>query len=1501
MGDENRPEATTAQTLRVSAEAFQDAIIGKRLPGWLRNVPADHMPALSQALSKSLAYRHQLEVMLAGIKGVDAFVASALNDALSERYGAGYNVRRLMFLQGIREPVIGAQPTGSHLTQVDYQEAPLLEIALRNFTAAQARPGGQPRGNRLLITQPVPPAVPTAWEFAALCRELDLGERYQRHLDAVFKAPGVDALLNDAYRHAMLVDAYRARFDNLLADNELTLVVDMCVEGQLGWLAGDRVVPKLLELLGCRLEQIVVLDVINQGPLLNSTSQVLLYVPGDPHGAWSTFPSLRHLANELGRRLRDKPYQQFFSRFVRRRDSQNFFSIVIPAYEDLAIWANISLNERLHAYPLRLFDSLATARVRQIKDDAALIAMPVAQLDRDLQQAHDERLAAEGWALLTIAGFFVPAIGLALLTVTAWELLGEVYHGIEDWHHGQTREALDHLSNVATDLAFVAATAAGAATARRLWRRSARVDDLLPARLEDGSTKLWQQDLTRFRSQPPDSRMADAQGIVRLNGQAWIEMDGHHYSVVQRAADQQWQLRPRGGHGPELQNNGAGAWRLWSEQPTHWHDTHLMFRRLGRRFGELADEQITLVLSFHELDADHLRALHVYGRHAPACLLDSVQRCALDSRIRGLIGELRAGRVVEDFTVLEQARSLPGAAGLSDQDLAEECWRQRRLLLQRLYDATQDSDTSSTAALRRLFPSVHRLAAQEVLDGASGADRQRLLESGRIPLRMAEAARSSSRVIRLARVYEALFLDMPQNADVAKVSLSLLRHLPGARQLMRWRLFEGYSNGPLLLSTHEGEPVFDLVHLNGQFGLLDEQGRTVGESGELFEVMTRAWTPAQRSDMHLGEPFAMRLRERLAREALQRREDVGQLLNPSLRGGVFRPPQRLADSRLGYPLGGSRLSRQRHPVRSSLVMLRELFPTFSDEQAAVWFERVRRSGHQVDVVLAGLRAELVELTSSLDRWVLASAADEGADRTFVRQGLLNCWQQRQSATPYDDRQPADNFHMILYGALSGGLPEIPARVTFDHVAYLALLRMDLQSVPSSFLLAFRRLHTLDLGDNRLTQLPVYLLQMPHLRSLTLTNNQITLDRTQAVTLASCEGLEYLDLSHNPLGRPFSLHGLSRLRWLNLRDTRITRVPTGLMVRPNLYYVDLRDNRISQLPQQFYQLHVMYRRRVRLAGNPLTQLERERLRIAFIAPDTLLDDAAAVEQVNNARALWGDAVGAEQRGEFVIRWGALPQGPRSARFYRVLTQLLQSEDFRQQPRALALRVLALLQAMADDSALSDELFSVSNDEWQCQDGATWCLSNLELKVLVWKALHQTEDNSQQALLDLGRRLWRLDEVDRLAVQDIQARQGNPDESEIGLAYRLGLRDPLNLPLEVGNMNFRQVAGVDDARIELACMRILEAETQERVARSLVERGFWQAHLERTYPEDFATVDKPFHEQLEAVLDDPALNDETKRGQAQDIKNQQQSARRKLMLERTLRALETVAEDPPINVR
>lgn len=278
----------------------------------------------------------------------------------------------------------------------------------------------------------------------------------------------------------------------------------------------------------------------------------------------------------------------------------------------------------------------------------------------------------------------------------------------------------------------------------------------------------------------------------------------------------------------------------------------------------------------------------------------------------------------------------------------------------------------------------------------------------------------------------------------------------------------------------------------------------------------------------------------LGREAVRHRDQISRLLGV-VSPRAFRAPMRLADGRLGYPLGGAGVSGFASRGNGFRAELRDIFPWLSDEQIDTLVDDARRSGRQLRGLLRDLSTEFTVLRNTLETWVAQEQSDVREDRDALRQTLFNCW--RRSVGVGDLHIDAqENLHVMYCNFRSGGLPSLPAQVTFRGVSSLSLLHLDLMEIPDSFLLAFPNLRTLDLGGNLLTRLPQPLLQFTQLRHLSLTNNRIGLNLQQAATLACCTGLESLDLSHNPLRWGFTLAGLAELRWLSLRDTQITQLP-----------------------------------------------------------------------------------------------------------------------------------------------------------------------------------------------------------------------------------------------------------------------------------------------------------------------------------------------------------------------
>ena len=1448
------------------AQACQDQYIAQRLPTWMMRLSVAEFTLLTEALTQLLACREGLSAALAQLSNLDAFTQTLLQEALGAH--GELDADRLYF----RQWYTFTSPTVSYVTSrlpvvgSDYYELPLLEAALGNFTADQLRE--QPRGNCLVDEHGVKRSELSAPAFAKMCRALDLGQKYQAHLDAVLQ-PEVRGLLARRERYSMLVDALQARAQDVLSAGQLQWVVEFCLQGTLGKLEGAPVHIRQLRVLGCSLQQIVVLDVIDEGLLYNTSKLVLVYVPGDPHGPWSVRSDLEDYARRvLGNRLREEGYRRFFNRFVRRRDSQRFFSAVSERLDDVSDWATRDLDEQTCAYRLPLFEHIADDWVARIKDDAAIIAPPVAMLDREVQAAHNRRLRAEGWTLAGIAGYFVPGIGAVLLGVMAWELLEQTFQAVGDWQDNERNAALAHLLNVGKGLLAVGATVAVVATVRRAC---IEVDKLVPAQLASGEEKLWNADLVPYRGEaPPDAAVLDREGVHQLGERRWISMDGHWYEVSWRDADEQWQLLPYQGYAPPLRHNGAGAWRLWCEQPAEWDDTRQLFRRLGRPLSDLDDAQIDQSLAIHGLDDQHLRAWHVYGRAPEAVLVDTVYRVLLAGRIRTLVNQLREGVATADAQLLERVINLPQAAGMQGAALADVAWAGRRELFQELYEE-QNPDTPTGRSLRRDFASLHRLAADEVLRDASEDDLQQLRETGRVPLFMAEAARLQVARIRIARVYEALSIDTPQNLDLARVVLNLLGHVRGA-QGPGWRLFDGDASEPLLTIEGTGQ-TFDLLHQHGVFRLRDPARPSVSQAGELFETLAAAYDHPSQAAIGQGHAFVPALRQTLANVATGQRQAVVSLLRLERPSGSFFAPQRLDDGRIGYPLAGGRLwaALGLSRPRASQARLRDLYPAFSDEQIGRWLAQDNAQAR-----LRTLEQQFALLNTHLNRWVRnAFPTPELAARREFRKGLTDCW--RLLVPELQDSAAVQRGRFMLTQTRSRlqQLPVLPAQITFPHVSILALRSMRLERIPDEFLRAFPNLRNLEITHCRLRRLPLPMMLTQRLEVLDLSGNQIVLDESQALILAACRSLVYLNLSDNPLGRAFSVFAMTELHALHLSGTQMPELPYGVLEVPDLQTLDLSDNSISALPDGFYRSQLWRAGRVGLSGNLLAATPE-----GFSAWHWL--EASRVPY----RLRFLDVSAAERRDEMAMLWVHLEADEQSADFFNTLSVLTASGAFKFSSTACALasRVFDMFQAMNEDDALKREVFehAAATD---CQDNATARFADLELRMMIWRAQRGgVAQQPERALLCLGGRLWRLALLDQIAAEHAQ-RQGAGNESiEFALAYRIALRRALDLPGQPDEMLYPGIAALSKQDIRVARDMVLAAQTREGVAHYLSRQWFWQDYLRKRFPVRLQ-VPHHMHDELERLMALGGREEEIARLQ---ISNQQRE--HAVLLQLTLEALD-----------
>lgn len=1454
-------------------QGYQDGVIVRALPAWMRNLSAagaGQQPALSpiqltalvRALKTGLQCKQRLSLDLRDIQGIEQYCRPLLQRALRDDFSVLVDcstlyLRHHYFTIAPRPDwALGRLPQQQ---QNDF-DIPLVTAALANFTEHEAQGRGLSRKDRVVAGDGATVAGMTAAAFAGCCRNLDLGARYQEHLQAALDAPAertpsghtVASSLAALLASSMLVDACRARNDGTLTAEELELVVGLCHHGRLGALGTRAVHARQLTAYACTLEQILVLDITDDFIGFKSSARVLVYIPDDPVSPWNVATDLdAFIRSTLGKRLAKQPYQRFFRRFIRRRDRQAFFAQVAGALKDVADWATRDMDQHLSDYPQPLFAHLAQAWVDQVKDDAAFIAVPVKDIDARVEQQRHNRLVNSAWMTAGVMGLFVPQLNAVLLGIAAWGLLEDVFHAVGAWREGDARAALDHVLDVFTQLVELGVTAVVMRTVSRAWQR---VDPMVVARLEDGSEKLWQFDLAPFRSAaPPVQALADAAGVYRQGERCWVNMEGSFFEVLQRP-DDLWQIKPVDGYGPLLRHNASGAWRVWCEQPVEWDDTYKMFQRLGGPFTELAPVQIDHVLAIHDMTAEHLRGLHVCSGAPHACLVDTVNRVAVMNRIQALISQLRSTQTVRDSALLNRVRQGAETEALSDAELADRVWGTRHALLLQLYYERYPV-TPATYELQRDFESLHRLAAEELL----GATDQRL----------AYHAADLARHIRCVRAHEALLFDLPQDLNLARVVLAGMSQLPGAAAGPGWQLFDGDAGQPLA-STEGGAGLLRLRFQGGAFYLNEQHG-----PGDLFDLVATGYSDEAHAAMGIGQPFAAQLRARLAEHVARGQLVIANVLGIRRPTGFFLPPQRFGQGLTGYPLSGCRScigarGARRRPAGLA-AQLRDLYPGFGEQQVDDWLTRARASQLDPTMMLVDLEQQLRMLTRQLRSWQRSTARiwAWNARRQFAVT-LEHCWRR---LGPRSSGEGRVSFELSSYTSNLDELPAIPQQVDFAHVSRINLRNLQLRRVPEDFLHVFARLTVLCVTNCRLRSLPLFRELASQLEVLDVSGNQISLDGRATDLLARSRSLVYLNLSHNPLRLAFSIVEMQSLRTLMLGNTQLTEVPGGLLQAARLRTLDLADNAIRTLPFGFYRSILWLDGRVRLSGNPLQGVRDQWHELNDDPVPTMLR--------------WLDLVTSSERDRLADAWGTLEARAGSQDFFHLLKRLTTSADFRQAftSRYLALRVQRMLMYLVKRPELQAEVFRHALSEY-CEDNATLRFSDLEIRVKVWKAQNEhSVVDTEQALLSIGAQCWRLAALDSLAALHA-ARVGRADESlEFALAYRLALIENLDLPIEHDEMLNPGVALLSDLDLVVAARQVRNAQSPDALAEYLVSQRFWKAYLQKAFGVRLQ-VPQSMHDDLEAMMERNAPAEEINR-----LNDSVQRRERNLQLQLTREAIAT----------
>lgn len=1438
--------------------------IAQGLPAWLKAAKPKQLAMLQLRFNAYLASQRQMAGFADRLQPLDRFAKQLLEPALRQdsQLKLQVDLDKLVWRETRARLDVRAGLIPDY--QPYFVRMPALQKLLQNFKANESFF----LGTALTLPQAHQAEQVVSEDFdriVSLCREVDVGSAYQRHLAQVLTPDFEKALTTD--RRLELAVAVEIAAIKQQLDPEDLLVLRIACKDEPAVIDGPvQLEIGALQVLGCRVDGAVAVELIEHSQSTFSfgvpgrLKRVILYTPDDQAQPLRAFTSWDEANRVLATAMGNQDYRQAFVRRIALGDRATCEQALATRLQD----AQPDLEPRRVVEAGDGFASMAAWHMRRIKADARFLAVPTAQADDAASEQRLDELKSAGLVLLNLAGLFVPVIGALLVADLARQLLTETFEGVRDWQLDHQHEALAHMLRVAFSVATTGAVVVGVHLAR-----SAFVETLEPVITEDGRQRLWRNELAPYQETTPPAQLTELDnGLLAEGTRHWWRLDGALYRVRQ-TANGAWRLLHAEGDaafGPVLERCSARGWRLAYERPLEWQGAALLLGRLWPTATAMDAVRMEQVLTVADVDEAYLRGLLVERRRMPVQLRDTLQRFAVDARAQAFFSRLEAGEANTDTELWQwcierlqlQGETLEEQA-LSIGDAAIELREAMLEHFSRLYLA----DDPLLGLIQRDFPTLPDAYALDVLEQATEAMRLRMQAESRLPLALAEHARVALQLARLTRMREALYLQGSYRPEVVALAFALLRwHGPGAGDfnlILRRNPYAGAAMERLFAET-DLEHAVVLVRRQGRFQLYNSRGlpdeREVAEPQGLFEVLAACLPVEYRVRQGWdGADAPARIRKQMQAWLPRDRQAVLRLLGWREARPMASPMQRLADGRLGYPLGGCQ-SCIGSPERVVRQRVRALYPGIGDVGVDRYIQTLLDMRGGLFENLLRVEQEYRRLDDSLLAWVAEGAGSASRARRRVADSLRRAWQMRSDRFVGAIGNDA-MFSLSIVAVPVGGLPVLPVGTDFSHVSELTLSALGLDAIPSGFLACFPDLLCLDMSDNALRALPEGLERLTALRQLLMPRNRIRISAPQANVLTGLALLRSLDLSDNPLGNiRLQFDRLPSLRILRLNRVQMTALPSGLEWCGLLVFADLRNNQIAELPAALFQAPLQLRRAMHLEGNALAVQDLERL----YGAERLLASPRPQRHAS-AREEWLQTLDPAVRQAQEGKWNALNAEPGSLAFFELLRQLTTTAEFSKASAELGFRVWAMLDAAHADTATRMALFDLAAEPTTCVDSVSTLFSRLEVRMHVEQATRGGDPISTRAArLQLAKRLFRVHWVEKIARREIDARyqdgrwsRGGHDEEEVevNLAYLSGLAQRLDLLGQPRHMQFGRLANVSPLQLEEACKEVLQVEAGEQRIVFISERDFWLPVLRAEHPDDFEALETQFTVRLEAL--------------------------------------------------
>ncbi|VVP15482.1 hypothetical protein PS838_03565 [Pseudomonas fluorescens] len=674
---------------------------------WYTTASTSRHDKLKAANLKAWDSQNTVDKQFKELLDVHSFAAPLLQAKLKERYGIENDVSTtyLRLYLPADLPWYVLDVTGG----ATIRTVSLLDAALHNFAQSETvladsqfitKPDERGHFDVIALKDKM-----TIGQFQALCRELDIGALYKKHLETWLLSgePVSEAVIKHdvtkSQKDALRLAAELALTTGDIQNDAYILILSLAKDGKsILRLDGKQLRCCDLSMMETRLTGIVLLVPAIRGN--SAIGRLIAYVPHDPDHPLKEYASPDAFMAELGRQLRENKigassqlsYRQFFSQFVDQQQRGHFFAdldrrlVTVRWHEkDDSTDQSPTWREDPVSRPHLQFQHLPVSgdywthayqkKLNKILNDAREIAVSTADTDSKARWAwwdNFKKVVSDIFNVaLLIATPFVPGLGELMMAYTVYQMTHDVIEGIVDLAEGLGLEAAEHVVGVVTDVIQLAAFGAGAeiGSAFKL-KLSPLVEGMKPVKLPDGKQTLWHPDLAPYEQKnltlTSDSK-PDEHGLHQHAEQKLLPLDDKLYFVDKASTEPtsrthriKHPTRPNA-YSPTLEHNGRGAWVHEAENPVDWEGETLM-RRLGHSVDRFSSTELEQIRISSGTQADALRRLHVDSAPPPPVLADTIKRFSAYDDARIASSNIREGRSIEPSSVWFEPMmtSLPG-------------------------------------------------------------------------------------------------------------------------------------------------------------------------------------------------------------------------------------------------------------------------------------------------------------------------------------------------------------------------------------------------------------------------------------------------------------------------------------------------------------------------------------------------------------------------------------------------------------------------------------------------------------------------------------------------------------------------------------------------------------------------------------------------------------------------------------------------------------------------